>query len=120
MQPPALAVVHPADAARSIARPPTPSPGRARRPANPLNKDTPMRISAGCRIVYDCPQPTPMLLMVSPHPSRMPDLVGPHGLAFDPPVAARHYADSYGNRCTRTGWRSRRASSWRIPERPMS
>ena len=36
-----------------------------------------MRIRAGYQIIYDCPQPTPMLLMVSPHPSRVPDLTRP-------------------------------------------
>lgn len=60
-----------------------------------------MRISAGCQIVYDCPQPTPMLLVISPHPSRMPDLVGPHAVRFDPPIAARDYSDGFGNICTR-------------------
>jgi transglutaminase-like putative cysteine protease len=60
-----------------------------------------MRISAGCRITYDCPQPTPMLLLLSPHPSRLPDLVGPHTMSFDPPVAARDYIDGFGNHCTR-------------------
>jgi transglutaminase-like putative cysteine protease len=60
-----------------------------------------MQISAGCQIVYDCPQPTPMLLMVSPHPSREADLVGPHHIGFDPPIPARPYIDSFGNACTR-------------------
>lgn len=60
-----------------------------------------MRISAGCQIVYDCPQPTPMLLAVTPHPSRAADLVGPHQVWFDPPVEARNYSDSFGNVCTR-------------------
>jgi transglutaminase-like putative cysteine protease len=60
-----------------------------------------MQISAGCQIVYECPQPTPMLLMVSPHPSRAADLVGPHHIGFDPPIADRPYIDSFGNACTR-------------------
>lgn len=60
-----------------------------------------MQISAGCRIDYDCPQPTPMLLMVSPHPSRVQDLIGPHEITLDPPVPFRHYHDSFGNFCTR-------------------
>ena len=41
-----------------------------------------MHISAGCQMTYDCPQPTPMLLTISPHPSREPDLlaeVATHG-----------------------------------------
>lgn len=60
-----------------------------------------MRISAGCEIIYDCPQPTPMLLMISPHPSRLPDLRGPHEMRFDPPIPHRNYRDSFGNTCTR-------------------
>ncbi|MCU0944512.1 MAG: transglutaminase family protein, partial [Rubritepida sp.] len=60
-----------------------------------------MRIQAGCQIVYDCPQPTPMLLLISPHPERAGDLIGPHQVAFDPPVPARDYTDSFGNLCTR-------------------
>ncbi|MFN4090133.1 MAG: transglutaminase-like domain-containing protein [Alphaproteobacteria bacterium] len=60
-----------------------------------------MRISAGCQIVYDCPQPTPMLLMVSPHPSRAGDLIGGHTISFDPPIPARDYTDGFGNTCTR-------------------
>jgi len=60
-----------------------------------------MRITAGCQITYDCPQPTPMLLTVSPHPSREPDLIGPAELSFDPPIPSRSYVDGFGNRCTR-------------------
>jgi transglutaminase-like putative cysteine protease len=60
-----------------------------------------MRISAGCQIAYDCPQPTPMMLMVSPHPSRLPDLERPHAMSFDPPVPHRDYVDGFGNTCTR-------------------
>ena len=60
-----------------------------------------MRISAGCRIAYDCLQPTPMLLMVSPHPSREADLIGAHEVQFDPPIPWHHYTDSFGNVCTR-------------------
>ena len=60
-----------------------------------------MLISAGCQVTYVCPQPTPMLLMISPHPSRMPYLQGHHELAFSAPIGVRHYDDSFGNRCTR-------------------
>jgi transglutaminase-like putative cysteine protease len=60
-----------------------------------------MRISAGCQIIYDCPQPTPMLLMVNPHPSRDRDLVGRRGVWFDPPIPSREYIDRYDNLCTR-------------------
>lgn len=60
-----------------------------------------MRISAGCQIVYDCPQPTPMLLMINPHPSRASDLIGAHQVRIDPPLPMRDYGDSFGNICTR-------------------
>lgn len=60
-----------------------------------------MRISAGCQITYDCPQPTPMLLMISPHPSRWTDMVGPHQVTLDPPIPYREYQDGFGNTCTR-------------------
>jgi transglutaminase-like putative cysteine protease len=60
-----------------------------------------MQIRAGYEIAYDCEQPTPMLLMLSVHPSRLPDLVAPHRIAFDPPVEARQYSDTFGNLCTR-------------------
>ena len=60
-----------------------------------------MLISAGCEITYTCPQPTPMLLMVSPHPSRVQDLQQPQELSFAPATAARHYEDGFGNHCTR-------------------
>jgi transglutaminase-like putative cysteine protease len=60
-----------------------------------------MRIRAGYELVYDCPQPTPMLLMLSVHPSRSGDLLTPHEMGFDPPVDATHYRDGFNNLCTR-------------------
>jgi transglutaminase-like putative cysteine protease len=60
-----------------------------------------MQIRAGYEIVYECPQPTPMILMLTVHPSRQPDLTTPHRIMFDPPVTARDYLDSFGNACTR-------------------
>jgi len=60
-----------------------------------------MKIRVGYEISYECQQPVPMLLMLSLHPSRMPDLLTPHRIAFDPPVAASDYRDLFGNICTR-------------------
>ena len=45
-----------------------------------------VQISAGYDITYQCPQPTPMLLALSVHPSRMADVIGPHQIQFDPPI----------------------------------
>ena len=36
-----------------------------------------MQIRAGYEISYDCPQPTPMILTLSVHPSRFADLLTP-------------------------------------------
>ena len=60
-----------------------------------------MQIRAGYELVYDCPQPTPMLLMLSVHPSRSGDLLTPHEMSFDPPIDATHYRDGFDNICTR-------------------
>ena len=48
----------------------------------PCRREECMQIRAGYEIAYDCPQPTPMLLMLSVHPSRMADLAdaAPHRL----------------------------------------
>ena len=60
-----------------------------------------MQIRAGYEIVYECPRPTPMILMLTVHPSRQPDLAAPHRISFDPSIEASEYADSFGNVCTR-------------------
>ena len=40
-----------------------------------------MRIAAGFELAYECERPTPMVLMLSPHPSRSPDLLSDVGLS---------------------------------------
>ena len=60
-----------------------------------------MKIHAGYDITYECPQPTPMLLALSVHPSRMADVIGPHQITFDPPIGATEYRDGFGNICHR-------------------
>jgi len=60
-----------------------------------------MKIRAGYEIAYDCAQPTPMLLMLSLHPSRQPDLLTPHRISFDPPIQAKDFVDCFGNTGTR-------------------
>jgi len=58
-----------------------------------------MKIRAGYEITYECPQPTPMLLMLSVHPSRTPDLVTPDHVRLDPAIPANAYRDGFGNIC---------------------
>ncbi|MCW5714795.1 MAG: transglutaminase family protein [Bauldia sp.] len=58
-----------------------------------------MKIRAGYEISYDCPQPTPMILELTVHPSRIADLVTWDRMTIDPPVPAVTYHDSFGNFC---------------------
>lgn len=58
-----------------------------------------MKIRAGYQIAYECPQPTPMILMLSVHPSRAGDLITADGPALDPAIAANVYRDGFGNVC---------------------
>jgi transglutaminase-like putative cysteine protease len=63
--------------------------------------DTAMLIRAGFEIAYECPAPTPMLLVLSVHPSRMQDLRTPHPLNLTRDVQRQDYVDGFGNLCTR-------------------
>jgi transglutaminase-like putative cysteine protease len=58
-----------------------------------------MKIRAGYEIAYDCPQPTPMIVMLSVHPSRTPDLITPDWLRLNPAIAANTYHDGFGKIC---------------------
>ncbi len=58
-----------------------------------------MKIRAGYEISYQCPQPTPMILTLSVHPSRAPDLLTPDRMRLDPAIPANAYRDGFGNTC---------------------
>ena len=58
-----------------------------------------MKIYAGYRISYDCPQPTPMILQLSVHPSRIADLLTWDRVQLDPSIIANTYHDVFGNFC---------------------
>ena len=60
-----------------------------------------MKIRVGFEMIYDCPQPTPMVFNLNVHFTRASDLVGRDNLTFDPPVPMAAYRDSFGNWCTR-------------------
>ena len=60
-----------------------------------------MRIRAGYEIAYDCPAPTPMLLMLNVRPERRPDLETPDTIYSQPNVDVTHYRDLFGNTCSR-------------------
>jgi hypothetical protein len=58
-----------------------------------------MKIRAGYEISYDCPQPTPMILTLSVHPSRFSDLLTLDRMRIDPPIVPNTYHDRFGNFC---------------------
>jgi transglutaminase-like putative cysteine protease len=60
-----------------------------------------MKIRVGFEMVYDCPQPTPMIFNLNVHFTRVSDLVGRDDLVVDPPAPMAAYRDSFGNWCTR-------------------
>ncbi len=60
-----------------------------------------MRIKIGYDLTFECPAATPMILMLSVHPGRAGDIEVPDAMVLDPPIPARHYADQFGNICTR-------------------
>jgi len=60
-----------------------------------------MKLRVGYELVYECPQPTPMMLMLNTHYSRVDHVVEADLLQTDPPVPIRHYRDGFGNLCAR-------------------
>jgi transglutaminase-like putative cysteine protease len=60
-----------------------------------------MKIRIGFDLIYECAEETPMVLMLSVHPSRAHDLLAPDRLRISPPRPATRYADKFGNICTR-------------------
>jgi transglutaminase-like putative cysteine protease len=60
-----------------------------------------MRIRVGYELIYDCPQPTPMMLMLHVHHSRAPDFIVPDRAVTSPPVPVTSYRDGFGNWCSR-------------------
>src|SRR5260370_41128624 len=71
-----------------------------------------MQIHVGFEMIYDCPQPTPMILNLNLHFTRVSDLVGRDNLVVDPPVAMAGYRDGFGNWCTRIGAPKGRTRVW--------
>lgn len=56
-----------------------------------------MQIRIGYELSYECPQPTPMILTLHVHFSRVSDIVIPDHLHTDPPLPSIAYRDSFGN-----------------------
>src|SRR5688572_19952786 len=60
-----------------------------------------MQIRLGYELVYDCPSPTPMILMLNIHQDHRSQIVVPDRMITSPAVTQNGYTDSFGNWCTR-------------------
>ena len=60
-----------------------------------------MHIRAGLELIYTFPQPTPVILVVDIHYSRVSDIVSQDRLSTNPAVPITAYRDGFGNWCSR-------------------
>jgi hypothetical protein len=60
-----------------------------------------MQIRLGYELIYDCPQPTPMILTLNIHFTRVSDIVVPDHLVTSPSLPISAYRDGFGNWCSR-------------------
>jgi len=60
-----------------------------------------VEINVGYELIYDCPQPTPMMLVLHIHYSRAADVLVPDHITTTPAVPITSYRDSFGNWCSR-------------------
>jgi transglutaminase-like putative cysteine protease len=62
---------------------------------------TPVLLQIGCRLAVRCPNPTPFLALVHPHPSLREDLAGPEETRLEPERAYELLTDRSGNSWSR-------------------
>jgi transglutaminase-like putative cysteine protease len=60
-----------------------------------------VELNVGYELIYDLPQPTPMLLVLHIHYTRASDILVPDHIITDPPVPLSAYRDGFGNWCSR-------------------
>jgi transglutaminase-like putative cysteine protease len=60
-----------------------------------------VQIRLGYELIYQSPQPTPMILNLQVHYTRAADLIRPDQMLTDPWVPLTLYRDGFGNWCTR-------------------
>jgi transglutaminase-like putative cysteine protease len=60
-----------------------------------------MQIRVGYELVYHCPQPTPLVAMLSVHPSRSAEVIKPGRMTVQPGVEIAEYRDAFDNVCSR-------------------
>src|SRR5664279_2787562 len=60
-----------------------------------------MKICVGYELIYDFPQPTPVIMVLGTHFTRASDVIVPDYLTTSPSVPIFPYRDVYGNWCSR-------------------
>ncbi|RUL85837.1 transglutaminase-like domain-containing protein [Tautonia sociabilis] len=71
-----------------------------------------MLIRAGFELVFDVPEPTPMLLVLGLRPEREPAVRRPGGLRVEPEIPVERFADGFGNGCSRLVAPAGRLTLW--------
>lgn len=56
-----------------------------------------MLLRIGYQLVYECPQPTPILLLLNVHSTRAADLIAPDHVRTDPALPVITHHDEFGN-----------------------
>ncbi len=67
----------------------------------PIAAETDMRLRVGYELQYEFPQPTPVMLMLNVHFTRVSDLALPDHMLVSPTVALSGHRDGFGNWCSR-------------------
>ena len=60
-----------------------------------------MQFKVGYELIYNLPQPTPIILVVNVHDSRRSDIVAPDHPVSEPALPIAAYRDAFGNQCHR-------------------
>ena len=60
-----------------------------------------MQIRFGYELIYECPQPTPIILTLNIHYTRVSDLIIADHILTSPPTPITAYRDGFGNWCSR-------------------
>ena len=58
-----------------------------------------VKFRIGYELQYEFPQPTPVIMMLNIHFTRVSDLVMPDHIVLDPSVPISGYRDGFGNWC---------------------
>jgi hypothetical protein len=60
-----------------------------------------IKIRVGYEMIYDFPQPTPMIMVMGVHFTRASDIITPDYLTTTPSIPIFPYRDGFGNWCSR-------------------